>query len=169
MKLKTLAIITLVVWACSLASAQTGTFNFWNNAGTSEYCNYIVIDYNQGGVVAGYEDLVSCGFDYNAPVVGYDGTLPGYGKGIIIGDGIYDAEYGSFTGLQWTEWLSGTSSKRTKSGHFTGKYGWLGVAGSYTGTYFGDNYGYMTIGSHDNGEVASHTTSAGKLPQKLRK
>jgi hypothetical protein len=166
-KLKTLAAITLVLLGCSFASAQT--FNFWNTAGTSEYCNYLVITYNYGGVVAGYDDVVACGFPNNAPVVGYDGTLPGYGKGIIVGDGIYDAEEDGYTGLQWTIWVSDKSSKRAKTGHFTGKYGWLGVAGSYTGAYFGDNYGYMTIGAPEKGEVADHGTTAGKPPAKLRK
>lgn len=169
MKLKSLAIITLVVLGCGFASAQTGTFSFWNVAGTYEYCNSLVITYNSGGVVAGYDDLMACGFDYNSPVVGFDGTLPGYGKGIIVGDAIYDASANAYTGLQWTLWVSDKPSKRTKTGHFTGKYGWIGVAGSYTGIYFGDNYGYMTIGAPEKGAVAGHGTAAGKLPNKLRK
>ena len=169
MILKTLVVVTLGVLGCSFASAQTGTFNFWNDAGTTEYCNYLVITYNSGGIAAGYDDLMACGSPNNAPIVGFDATLPGYGKGIIFGDGIYDAEADTFTGLQWTFWVSDKSSKRAKNGHFTGKYGWIGVAGSYTGIYFGDNYGYMTIGPREEGEVAGHGTTAGKVPAKLRK
>ena len=63
MKLKTLAAITLVLLGCSFASAQT--FSFFDANGY-EFCDYIVITYNSGGVVAGYDDLEACGLDYNA-------------------------------------------------------------------------------------------------------
>jgi hypothetical protein len=39
-KLKTLAVITLAVSGCSLASAQIGTFSFFNAAGTTQFCDY---------------------------------------------------------------------------------------------------------------------------------
>lgn len=174
MKLKTLAVITLVVLGCSFASAQTGTFSFWNAAGTAEYCDYFVITTNSGGVVAGYDDTTNvCGFEFNSAIVGFDATtpndgLPGYGKGVVVGDDIYDASCACFSGLQWTVWVSDKCSKK-KNGHFTGRYGWVGVAGSYSGVYLGDSYGYLACGAPDKGEVAGHGTIAGKLPNKLRK
>jgi len=171
-KLKSLAVITLVVLGCSFAWAQSGTFSFWNTAGTLEYCNYIVITYHSGGVVAGYDDLMACGFPYNSPIIGFDATipsgLPAHGKGVVYGDAIYDAEAGDFTGLQWTVWQLLKPSKK-KHGVFTGPFGWVGVAGSYTGFFFGDNFGYLGAGYPEKGEVAGHGTTAGKAREKLRK
>jgi hypothetical protein len=173
-KLKTLAVITLVVLGCSFASAQgPGTFTFWDAAGTQPTCGFIVITYNSGGVVAGYDDETACGIALNAPIVGFDATtpalgLPAHGKGAVVGDAIYDASAFAYTGLQWTLWISAKVSKK-KHGFFSGPYGWIGVAGSYTGFYFGDNYGYLAAGPPEKGEVAGHATTAGKLREKLRK
>ncbi len=173
MKLKTLAVITLLVLGCGFASAQIGTFSFWNTAGTLEYCNYFVITYNSGGVVAGYDDLTACGYAFNSPVIGFVATtpalgLPAHGKGVVLGDAVYDAEADAYTGEQWTVWQSAKVSKK-KHGFFSGPYGWVGVAGSYTGTYFGDNYGYLGAGYPEKGEVAGHGSTAGKPREKLRK
>ncbi|MGA8298453.1 MAG: hypothetical protein WB817_03170 [Terriglobales bacterium] len=169
--MRTLAVIALAVLGCSFASAQT--FSFFIADGY-EACDYIVITYNSGGVVAGYDDLTTfCGYGENAPIVGFDATTdndgqPAYGKGIVVGDGLYDATEDEYTGLQWTLWLSGKASK-TKHGVFTGPYAWMGVAGTYTGTYFGDNYGYLVAGPPRKDEVGVHATIAGKLPKRLRK
>jgi len=175
-KLKTLAAISLVVLGCSFASAQIGTFSFFSSAGTTAFCDFNVITYNSGGVVAGYDDLATdCGFAINAPIVGFAATtpalgLPAWGKGAVLGDALFDASEDEYTGLQWTRWQSDKPSKKSrKTGHFTGPYGWLGVAGTYSGLYFGDNYGYLGAGAPEKGEVAGHATSAGKLPEKLRK
>ena len=68
MKLKTLAVITLVVLGSSFASAQVGTFYFWDTVGDNPSCDYLVITYNSGGIVAGYDDLMECGGNgLNAP------------------------------------------------------------------------------------------------------
>jgi hypothetical protein len=50
-KLKTLAVITLVVLGSSFASAQVGTFYFWDTVGDNRSCDYLVITYNSGGIV----------------------------------------------------------------------------------------------------------------------
>lgn len=174
MKLKTLAVISLVVLGSIFASAQIGTFTLWNSAGTISTCDYLVITYNSGGVVAGYDDLTTgCFFAYNSPIVGFDAHtpalgLPAHGKGAVVGDAIYDDSCLCYSGLQWTLWLSNKPNVR-KHGVFTGTYGWIGVAGSYTGVYFGDNYGWLVAGYPAKGEVAGHRTSAGKLSQKVRK
>ena len=91
-----------------------------------------------------------------------------WGKGIVVGDAIYDAMDELYTGYQWTEWISAKASKK-KHGAFTGAYGWMGVAGTYTGVYFGDNYGYLAAGPPPPAEVAGHGPTAGKLQSKLRK
>ncbi|MGD0213447.1 MAG: hypothetical protein ABSB87_09450 [Terriglobales bacterium] len=171
MKLKTVAIVTLVVFGCSFASAQTFSFFI---AGGYEVCDYVVITYNSGGVVAGYDDLTTlCGYDFNSSIVGFDATTgndgqPAHGKGIVIGDAIYDASADAYTGEQFTIWLSGKASKM-KDGGFTGPYAWMGVAGTYTGLYFGDVYGFLIAGPPAKDDVAGHATIAGRLPGKLRK
>lgn len=164
-KSKTLGVIILVL-ASSSALAQTpGTFSFWNAAGTLEYCNYNVIAMNSGGVVAGTDNLVTfCNYTYNSALIGLAATtpnlgLPAYGKGAVLGDGIYDSEDLGYTGLQWTMWQSTRVSKK-KQGFFTGRYGWIGVAGSFSGFYFGDNFGFLSAGLPVNG--AGHGTTAGK-------
>jgi hypothetical protein len=173
-KLKTLAVITLVVLGYSLASAQTGTFYFWDSSGDLNYCDYLVITYNTGGIVAGYDDVTECGGNgLNAPIVGFvaktgkDGQYA-WGKGIVVGDAIYDASTDAYTGLQWTLWVSDKVSK-LRNGHFTGPYGWMGVAGTNSGFYFGDNYGYLADFTGAPDEAAGHGTTAGNLPNKLRK
>jgi hypothetical protein len=167
-KLKTLAVITLLVLGCGLASAQIGTFSFWNAAGTLEYCNFNIISFNGGGVVAGTDNISTfCEYTFNSAIIGFVATtpalgLPAHGKGAVLGDGIYDAFSNAFTGTQWTMWQSAKVSKKNKkTGAFTGPYGWVGVAGSYTGFYFGDNYGYLSAGFPEKG--SGHGTTAGKL------
>jgi hypothetical protein len=173
-KLKTLAVITLVVLGCRFALAQApGTFTFWTSGATLSYSDYLVITSNSGGIVAGYEDLSIFG-DANAPVVGFVATThkdgqQAWGKGSVIGDAIYDATCDCYSGLQWTLWVSDKVNPMTK-GYPTGKYGWMGVAGSSSGFYFGENYGYLTAGIFPpKGEAAGHGTTAGKLRTKLRK
>ena len=164
--MKSLLVVALLVVGCSFASAQT--FSFWNASGSIEYCNYNVVNLPGAGVVAGYDDTVNgCFFANNSPIVGFMAStpnlgLPAHGKGYVVGDAIYDASCGCFTGLQWTVWQSATPNKRNpKTGRFIGKYGWIGVAGSFGGFYFGDNYGYLGAG-YPAGNVASHGTTAGK-------
>jgi len=174
MKFKTVAVITLVVLGSSFASAQAATFYFWEAGTDILYCNFLVITYHSNGVVAGYENTTTyCNNRFNAAVVGFDATLPkgglpAHGKGVIVGDAIYDAFADAYTGDQWTLWVSDKYSK-IRGGIGYGPYTWLGVAGTYTGFYFGDNYGWTTptpIPSRH--KVAGHTT-AGTLPEKLRK
>jgi len=173
---KTLLVITLVVLGCSFALAQApGTYSFWDAAGTLEYCNFNVITTNSLGVVGGYDNVTTgCFLLYNSPLIGLAATtpalgLPAHGKGAVMGDGIYDASAFAYTGLQWTVWQSAKVSKK-KHGFFSGAYGWLGVAGSYTGLYFGDNYGYLGSGYPEKEAIAGHPTTAGKMPSiKLHK
>jgi hypothetical protein len=175
---KSLLVITLLVFGCSMAFAQApGTYSFWDSAGTLEYCNFNVITTNSGGVVAGYDNTTTgCFFAYNSPIVGFSATtpnlgLPSHGKGAVVGDGIYDDSCFCYTGLQWTVWQSAKPSKRSaKTGYFSGKWGWVGVAGAYTGFYFGDNYGYLGSGYPSaHGNLASHGTTAGKGQSRIVK
>lgn len=165
--MKKILVVLAVLALGTFASAQT--FSFWNSAGTLEYCNFNVITYHSGGVVAGYDNVVTgCFMSINSPIVGFDATtpalgLPAHGKGIVVGDGIYDAASMVYTGEQWTVWQSLKASKKNKkTGYFTGPYGWVGVAGDYTGYYFGDNYGYLGSG-YPGPKAAVNGTTSGKM------
>ena len=170
--MKKILLVLAVITLGTLASAQT--FSFWNSAGTLEYCNYEVFVSNSGGIVAGYDDTTTvCGYLYNGAIVGFDATLPAglpvKGKGVIYGDSVYDSASGYFTGEQWTVFSDLKASKKNKkTGMFTGPWGWLGVAGSYTGSYFGDNYGYLGAGYPSPNGAANGPTS-GKPKSALRK
>jgi hypothetical protein len=96
---KSFLVIALLVIGCSFASAQT--FSFWNSAGTIEYCNFNVVNSPASGIAAGYDNTTTgCFFAYNSPIVGFNATtpassLPAHGKGIVVGDGLYDDSWGS--------------------------------------------------------------------------
>jgi hypothetical protein len=162
---KKILLVLAVLALGTLASAQT--FSFWNSAGTLEYCNFAVLNTPGAGIIAGYDNLVTgCGYPYNSPVVGFYGTtplssLPVNGKGVVYGDGLYDAASVAFTGDQWTVFQKLVANKRNRAGKFLGKWSWVGVAGTYTGFYFGNNYGYLGAG-YPSHEAATHGMSAGK-------
>jgi hypothetical protein len=171
---KKILVVLAVLTLGTLASAQT--FSFWNSAGTEQYCNFNVITYNSGGVVAGYDDTTAaCYFAYNSPIVGFDATVPNagpsaYGKGVVVGDAIYDASADMFTGEQWTVFQKLTYSKQNKkSGKFQGAYGWEGVAGTLYGSYYGDNYGYLGAVIPGKTQGAGHGTTAGKSHSAVKK
>jgi hypothetical protein len=173
-KLRLIAVLAVIALCSFAASAQT--FSFWNSAGTEQYCNFNVITYNSGGVAGGYDDTVDvCGFEFNSPIVGFDATVandgePAFGKGIVVGDGIYDASADAYTGIQWTVFTAAAYSKQNKkTGRFTGKYGWVGEAGSYSGSYFGDNYGYTSASAPVKSQVAGGKTTAGKSHNAVRR
>jgi hypothetical protein len=166
-------VLALLALGCSFAAAQApGTYSFWDAAGTLEYCNYNVITTNTLGVVAGLDRFTNCGGSYDSAIVGFVASTPSlgqpaHGKGAVVGDGIYDASCICYSGLQWTVWQSAKTSK-IKHGFFTGAYGWVGVAGAYTGTYFGDNYGYLGAG-YPAGKSASHRSTAGKMTSPIKR
>jgi hypothetical protein len=157
MKIKGLAVITFLLLACSFAAAGNWTFGFTSVYG-GLYCNYIVLDNNNVGGVAGipaggpvYEGddiLTACGLSYNATVGGFGPyTLPkgvtfyGYkvvvSKGVVYGDNIFDAENLSYTGAQWTVAQALTCSSKPPAKN---KEWWIGVA-SISSFVFGDNAG----------------------------
>lgn len=171
---KSLLVLSLVVLVCSFAAAQApGTYSFWSASGTEEYCNYNVITTNTLGVVGGYDAFTNCGGSFNSAVIGFSAStpaagLPAHGKGAVVGDSIYDASCDCYSGLQWTVWQSAKVSKK-KHGFFSGAYGWIGVAGSYTGLFFGDNYGYLGAGYPAGQAAGSHRSTAGKMNSPIKR
>jgi len=160
---KLVLVSALIVLFGAFASAQS--FSFWNAAGTTLYCNWEIFSSNSSGVGSGYDNLTTfCSCPFNSPIIGFSSSVsaggpPAHGKGIVYGDGIYDAFYETYSGLQWSVFSLLTPSKFNKLGKPVGPYGWVSVAGSYGGSYFGDNYGYLAAGAPNPALVSSVTTT----------
>jgi hypothetical protein len=169
LKLKSLAVITLLVIGCSFASAQTFGFE---SIGHGLYCNYEVLQqvtpYN---VWQGRDVLSSCNADLDATIAGVTADISAAGnpagfqisKGVAYADNIYDAFAEGYSGAQWEVV---TATKCSLKGQ---KYGWIDFA-SVSGFIFGDNYGYLDCSfPGKNGVVATRglsTGSAAQLPAK---
>ncbi len=164
MKLKSLAVLTILVLGCSVGYAQTFGFE---SVGHGLYCNYETLQQlTPYSVWQGVDNLSACGLPYNATVVGQTTNLPTPGNpagfdvnGVAYADNIYDAEFEYFSGAQW-EVVSGVSCPPKR-------YAWIGFA-SVSGFIFGDNYGYLSCSiPGKNGAVATKgmsTGSASKVP-----
>ncbi len=164
MKLKSLAVIALLVLGCSFASAQTFGFE---SIGHGLYCNYEVLGIYSGNVWQGLDVLSSCGAPVNATIAGVSADLSAAGnpagfqisKGVAYADNIYDAFAEGYTGAQWDVV---TATKCSLKGQ---KYGWIGFA-SVSGFVFGDNYGYLDCNfPGKNGVVATRGLSTGSNAQ----
>jgi hypothetical protein len=172
MKMKTLAVITLVVLACSFASAQSYTFGFVDADGYV-FCNYEQFTVS-GGLAVGIDNLSVCGYPANSTIVGGAGKDPTLGQGYsgvvdaILADNIYDVISGTDTGEQLVYFQALKCNQPNKNRQYHGKYGWL-IEAAISGTIFGDNYGYLTCTIPEKGDSLLRGTTSGKLPNKLRK
>jgi hypothetical protein len=167
LKLKSLAVITLLVLGCSAAFAQGSfTLGFLNYGGTFLYCNYEIAQY--GGpnnfYIQGTDNLENgCFQPNNATFEGVkvnvrvsDGS-PVYGTNVYAyADNLLDA-FGEYYSSE--QWFVLTQTKPSK---FLHRYGWAGYLGFY-GYEFLDNYGYLSAsipGSAPQKPVASIHTAA---------
>ena len=147
MKLKMLAVLTLVVFGCAFASAQT--FGFGVAVGSSGlYCNIEQLSYAGGGLYGGIDNLESaCGFSANSTISGFAGTVANrgelaHGAGVIYGDSIYATTSGN-SQAQWTVFTKLKCNHTNKFGDFTGSDGWEGVA-AFSGFFAGTNQGPLS-------------------------
>jgi len=149
-KLKSLAIIALLVLGCSAAFAQTSySFGFLSQDAVNEYCNYETFTVGGGGnfYLQGYDVLSLCpynttgvnaaiaGFKLNVPVAAF---APINGSGYVYADQVYDAYSGYYTGEQWIV-LTKTAPTKLKFGN----YSWAGYIGFFGYEFLG-NYGFLT-------------------------
>ncbi len=174
MNMKSLVVITLVVLACSFASAQTYTFGF-ADANGDLYCDYEQLGLSNG-LIVGIDNLSGCGIAYNATLIGGPAKDPIFGQqysvtvGAILADNILDLDAGSFTNAQAVVFQALKCNKLDKNGKYHGKYGWL-IAEAMDGFLYGDNYGYLscTIPEKGDGDALMRGTTSGTLREKLRK
>jgi hypothetical protein len=142
-KLKSLAVITLLVLGCASAFANSYTFGFLSYTGGLQYCNYEQLQTIDGiYLVQGLDVLtVGCGYPVDATADGAKGSapaaagLPVSGGGYWYADNLYDAACLCWSGAQWNVFTKTKASSK--------KFGWIGFA-SYSYFIFGDNYGFLT-------------------------
>ena len=165
MKIKSLAVIALLVLGCSASHAVTFGFE---SVGHGLYCNYEVLEQLAPFTVWQGEDVLStCGAPVNATIAGVraDLTKPGNPagfnvQGVSYADNIYDAFALGYTGAQW-EVVSALSCNNKR-------YGWIGFA-SVSGFIFGDNYGYLSCIIPGKGPAPTRGPSNGTAKVPARK
>lgn len=164
MKLKSLAVLVVLVLGCSAAFAQTSySFGFLSSSAQNEYCNYEQFTVGGGGnfYLQGYDVLSACpyskiggaaiaGFALNVPTVAF---APVNGKAYVYADQIYDAYAGYYTGEQWIV-LTKTAPTKLKFGN----YAWAGYIGFFGYEFLG-NYGFLSNTIPAAGSPASKNKS----------
>jgi len=148
LKLKSLAVITILVLGCSAAFAQgSGTLGFESAGGLFLYCNYEQFEYGGSNnyYFQGVDNLTTgCFLPINATIEGVktvisplDNAPVSSGPAYAYADNIIDAEFESFSGEQW---FVVTQIKPSRLLHH---FGWVGYIG-FSGFEFLGNYGYLS-------------------------
>jgi len=175
LKLKSLAVITLLVLGCSAAFAQGSfTLGFASAGDLFLYCNYEQIQYGGSNnfYMQGVDNLTAaCFLPTNGTVEGVkvsiaplDNSPVQTGPAYAYADNIIDAEFESFSGEQWFVITQTRPSKLLK--HF----GWVGYIG-FDGYEFLGNYGYLSAsipGAAGNKKGTQSSTSADAASQQVK-
>ncbi len=149
MKIKSVAVLVLLVLGCSAAFAQTTyTFGFLSSSGVNEYCNYetFTVGGRDNFYVQGYDVLSLCPYSpvAAAPINGFAISVPTAafspvnGKAYVYADQLYDAYYGGWTGEQWVG-ITKSAPGKVKFGNAD----WAGYVG-FAGYEFLGNYGFLS-------------------------
>ena len=168
MKLKSLAVITLLVLACSSAFAGTFSLGFASYDGSTTYCDYETINVN-APYAAGVHNLTTvCGLLADAPQVGFltniprPTTAPVNGAVIALADATFDAQYQFYSGCQ-IDWVT---KRKVVAGWGWSYYFTCGGGNSYLG-----NYGFLTttLGAPQSGTKKTSFGSATNAKAKIAK
>lgn len=141
MKLKSLAVITLLVLGCSSAFAGTFSLGFASYDGSTQYCDYEVINVSSPYAAGTHNLTTGCGLLADGAMVGFlttiprPSTAPVSGAVIALADNTFDAEYQFYTGCQ-IDWVTKRKPATTWGWSF---YFTCGGGGDYLG-----NFGYLT-------------------------
>jgi hypothetical protein len=173
LKLKSLAVLTVLVLGCSAAFAQ-GSFvlGFTSAGDLGLYCNYEEIQYGGSNnfYMQGIDNLQdACFAPVNATVEGVkvsisaaDGAPVLSGPAYAYADNIIDADSGGYTGLQWFV------ITQTKPSKLLRHWGWVGYLG-FSGLEFLGNYGYLSAsipGNNPDKPVLPQSNAAAAQAQK---
>ena len=152
MKLKSLAVITLLVLGCSAAFGQSFSLGFLGYNGV-QYCDYEVVNVS-APFAGGTHNLTSvCGLPVDAVMVGFTAFLNFKSGAKVVGnvvemaDNAFDASYQSYSGCQ-IDWVT-----KTKPSRLLFVYGWAIYYSCTGGSDYLLNYGYLTtqLGAKVNG------------------
>ncbi len=170
MKLKSLAVITLLVLGCSAAFGQSFSLGFLSYDMAVQYCDYEVLNYSNPYIAGTHDLTTACFLPLNAVMVGFRGDIPistgapVTGTVYILADSTFDAQYLGVSGCQ-IDWV-------TKATAYKPRYPAWGWSFYYTcgggGDYLG-NWGYLTktLGaSHPVGPVKTSFGAATANPKK---
>ena len=170
LKMKAVLIVAVLALGCSAASAQF-SFGFLSYDKSTQYCDYETFATNVH-FAGGIHVLTTCGLPYDAPTVGFKGALPAstgqpvVGANYTLADGVFDAEFVSYSGLQ-AVWVTKTKASSKKFG-WSFYYNFLDFYGEYLG-----NWGYLdtTLGpaSHGLGGMQTSFKSAKTMKQHTSK
>ncbi len=141
LKLKSLAVITLIVLGCSAAFGQTFSLGFRGHAGT-QYCDYEVVKVSAPYAAGTHNLTTDCGLPADGVMVGFKAYIPVSSGAPVTGtvlemsDNFIDASYQAYTGCQF-DWVTKTKAS-------TLRYGWAVYYSCSGGTEVLFNYGYLT-------------------------
>jgi hypothetical protein len=170
LKLKSLAVITLLVLGCSTAFGQSFSLGFLGYNGT-QYCDYEVVNVS-APYAGGTHNLTSvCGLKADAVMVGFTGYIGFKTGATVVGnvvemaDNTFDASYQSYSGCQ-IDWVT-----KTKPSRLLFVYGWAIYYSCTPGNEYLLNYGYLTtqLGAKVNGSAKTPsfgTIANAKQPHK---
>ena len=165
MKLKSLAVITLLILGCSSAFAGTFSLGFMNYSGSTTYCDYEVVTVH-APYAAGIHNLTAvCGLLADGAQVGFTTTTiprpttaPVNGAVVSLADNTFDAQYQFYSGCQ-IDWVT---KMKPVAGWGWSYYFTCGGGGAYLG-----NYGFLTttLGAPSSPGKTSFGTAAGNKAQ----
>jgi hypothetical protein len=143
LKLKSMAVITLLVLGCSAAFGQSFSLGFLGYNGV-QYCDYEVVNVS-APYAGGTHNLTSvCGAPVDGVMVGFTSYI-GFNTGAAVlgnvvemADNTFDASYQAYTGCQ-IDWVT-----KSKPSRLLFHYGWAIYYSCSGGSDYLLNYGYLT-------------------------
>ena len=170
MKLTGLAVITLLVLACSPAFAASGSFSlgFLSYDASTQYCDYEVLSFSDPFIAGTHNLTTVCGFPYDGAMVGLKSSiptttgLPVTGAGYGLADNTFDAQSLAWTGCQieWFTKAKAATAGQIKNFKYTNGWEYMYTCGG-GGDYFG-NYGFLTSALGARVNVGAPKTSFGR-------
>jgi hypothetical protein len=160
LKLKSLAVITLLVLGCSAAFGQSFSLGFLGVNGV-QYCDYEVINVSAPYAGGTHNLTTVCGLAADGVMVGFNQYIAPSSGAIVVGnvinlaDNTFDAEYQSYTGCQ-IDWIT-----KNKPSRLLYHYGWAIYYSCFGGTDYLLNYGYLTTALGAKVQVGAKNTSFG--------
>jgi hypothetical protein len=160
LKLKSLAVITLLVLGCSAAFGQSFSLGFLSYDPTIQFCDYEVVTVAKPFAAGTHNLTTVCGLANDGVQVGFTGSIPASagqplsGAVIELADNTFDAQYSAFSGCQ-INWVTKDKASTTLF-----KYGWSFYFGCAGGEDYLGNFGYLssTLGAAVKNNGAKHTS-----------